>query len=403
MFAGLFFEGISYANTGSIYGFGTIAPALGNAYVAHPEDPSAAYYNPAGLALQRKEELLLGVSYYYPALWIKGIDGTKNYIDNDRTLGITLGIDNNWGEMTGYKQLSNISTGIFLATPPDRAYSADTIPTSTISFPLYKDTASQLMLVLGLGYRVTDFLQLGVSVLLYMPGKMTTDYYVQPAPGTQTISPVALVYRSLIISATPEFGFILKPVKWLEWGTAYRQKNASGLFGTTSFMMAGMPPISETNDEKVFATPDQIETGFSVKARGDLRINADLTYSIWSDKALTDTEGNTFTASDTFSPSLGIEYKPVPTWAVRAGYMYSPSPFPPQTGDTNYADSDKNIYSVGGGYYFRWFKTAVTSEVSLFVQWQQLMERNNDKQPSYLGYSNGGNVWSSGISIAFRL
>ncbi len=393
----------SYANTGSVYGLGTIAPAMGNAYTAHPDDPSALYYNPAGLALEKKDQLLIGLTYFSPLIWVKGTFGAKNYIDNDRVIGLTVGLATNLGHMTGYRQLSRISTGFFLFTPPDRAYTVHAIPTSTLSFPLYKDTASQLMLLFGLGYRVSRYLQLGASILLVMPGQMTTSYYINPSSTSQSLNPIVLINRSLIISAAPEFGFIVKPLKKFAFGAVYRQKNSSGLHGSTGFIINGQPYISEIDYEKVFTTPDQIAGGVSITPVNNLRINADVTYSVWSDKSVTDTQGNSFTANDTISASVGVEYKPTQEWAVRGGYTYSPSPFPPQTGTTNYMDSDKSIYSIGGGYNFGWFKTDIKSCINVFIQMQQLKERNNNSQLLSLGYSDGGDVWSSGISISFRL
>ncbi len=392
---------VTYANLASIYGIGNKAIAMGSAFTAHPDDPSATYYNPAGLALERGNRISLGLSYYYPALWMQGIDGKKQYIDNDKVVGLTLGIASNLGHLTGYHQLSDFSIGILLYTPPDRAYTVHAIPPDTPSFPLYKDTASQLMLLLGIGYRITDYLQIGVSSLLYMPGTMRTDYYVDTSQNP--IQTIGKVDRGLVIMATPEIGIIGKPSRMVDIGLAYRARNASGLKGVTTFSLNGKQITSETNDEKVVTTPSQIVAGVSVKPSARLRINADLTYSLWSDSDVTDTEGDPLSATDTLEPSIGVQYQLTKDWALRGGYRYAPSPLPAQTGQTNFIDSDRHIISLGAGYGFGWFSPNIRSVLDLFVQLQQLTGRNNAKQPAYESYSSGGSVWSMGIALTFKL
>ena len=390
-----------HANTASIYGFGTIGPAMGNAYVAHPEDPSATYYNPAGLALENGNEVSLGLTYFYPAVWIKGIEGVRDYIDNDKVTGFSLGIDTNLGHMTGYHQLSKWSFGLFIYTPPDRAYSVHAIPISDQSYVLYKNTASQLMLLLGLGYNIASFLQIGVSAMLYMPGKMTTLYYLN----TNTSPPnvVLIENRDLTISAVPEIGLIITPFKILDIGVVYRMRNSSGLSGMTTFIINDTPTIGEPAEEKTVTTPDQIAIGVSITPSSAIRVNADITYSIWSNTGVTDTQDNFMGGVDTITPALGIEYDLTNDWALRTGYSYSPSPFSAQSGSTNYVDADKNIYSVGAGYRFSLPRSHIRTRIDMFMQLQQLMERNNYKAQPSMSYSNGGFVFSTGLSIGFSL
>ncbi|MGC8756017.1 MAG: OmpP1/FadL family transporter [bacterium] len=389
------------ANTGSIYGLGTIAPAMGNAYIAHPDDPSATYYNPAGLTLERGNDISLGLTYFYPAVWIKGIEGVRNYIDNDKVLSFTLGIDTNLGHMTDYKQLSRFSFGLLIYTPPDRAYSVHAIPISDQSYALYKDTASQLMLLLGLGYRVTSFLDIGVSALLYMPGKMTTLYYLN----TNTSPPNVIIIenRDLTISAVPEVGIIIKPFYMMDIGAVYRLRNSSGLSGLTTFLINNTPTATQPAEEKIVTTPDQIAIGVSITPSSLLRLNADVTYNVWSNTDVTDTQDNFMGGTDTITPAIGVEYYLTHRWTLRAGYSYSPSPFSTQSSDTNYVDADKHIYSAGAGYKFRLPRSHIKTHVDMFIQLQQLVERENNKSQSYMSYSNGGFVWSSGLSVGFEL
>lgn len=397
----MFFSAEVYADTGSIYGLGTIAPAMGNAYTAHPDDPSSTYYNPAGLALEKGDEFTFGLTCFYPAVWIRGVDGVTHYIDNDKMLGFTIGIDANLGRLTDYDQLSRFSIGLLLYSPSDRAYSVHAVPVSEQSYVLYHDTASQLMLLLGLGYGITSFLQIGVSTLLYMPGKMTTLYYLDTS--TSPPNAVLLENRNLTIAAVPEVGFIIKPYDTIEIGAVYRAKNSSGLSGLTTFIINNNPSMAQSAEEKVVTTPDQIAGGVSITLSSAIRLNADITYSIWSNSGVTDTQNNFMGAVDTVTPAIGIEYHLTNTWAFRTGYSYAPSPFAGHAGNTNYVDAGKNIYSVGAGYKFSLPRSGIKTHLDMFVQLQQLMEMSNNQPQPYMDYSNGGLVWSSGLSISFKL
>lgn len=343
----------------------------------------------------------MGFTYFYPAIWIKGIDGVKDYINNDKVLGFTLGIDTNLGHMTAYKQLSKFSFGLLIYTPPDRAYSVHAIPISEQSYTLFEDTTSQLMLLLGLGYKATSFLDIGVSALLYMPGKMTTLYYLN----TNTSPPnvILIENRDLTISAVPEVGIIVKPISIMDIGIVYRAKNSSGLSGLTTFLINNTPIAAQPAEEKIVTTPDQISVGVSITPSSFIRLNADLIYNVWSNTGVTDTQNNFMGGSDTITPAIGIEYYLTHTWTLRAGYSYSPSPFSYQSSDTNYVDSDKHIYSIGAGYEFRLPRSHINTRIDIFTQLQQLVERNNNKTQSFMSYSNGGFVWSSGLSIGFEL
>jgi hypothetical protein len=67
-----------------------------------------------------------------------------------------------------------------------------------------------------------------------------------------------------------------------------------------------------------------------------------------SDPAAPTLPGNTARAAKT-APSTA-ESDPPWRWALRGGYVLAPSPVPPQTGFTSYADATRHGISLGGGY-----------------------------------------------------
>ncbi len=103
---------------------------------------------------------------------------------------------------------------------------------------------------------------------------------------------------------------------------------------------------------------------------------------------------------DTISPRFGVELRrpagPSSTWrwAARAGYALSPSPVPPQTGLTTYADATRHQIALGGGYHIGRV-IAVDLAVNAAAQLHLLNPRALDKANASLPYSHvdvGGKI-----------
>jgi hypothetical protein len=132
---------------------------------------------------------------------------------------------------------------------------------------------------------------------------------------------------------------------------------------------------------------------------------------------------------DTLSPKVGLEWKwPSPAlpatffgaeprpadphapepWkvALRAGYAYVPSPVPPQTGFTSYADAARHMVGVGAAYHFG-DVLGIDFGVSLALQLHELEHRSEKKESPALPfyeYRVAGEMARGSIAIegAFR-
>src|SRR5262249_1076031 len=115
-----------------------------------------------------------------------------------------------------------------------------------------------------------------------------------------------------------------------------------------------------------YFTPARATAGVAIDVADDLTVAADVAWQRGSafgtglprlpvlvagaPRVATDTPPARF--HDPIDTRLGAEYHrhgERTDWALRAGYAYLPSPVPPQTGLTSFADGDRQMFTLGAG------------------------------------------------------
>ena len=106
---------------------------------------------------------------------------------------------------------------------------------------------------------------------------------------------------------------------------------------------------------------------------------------------------------------LGVSYKGIKNLNINAGYMYQPSPIPNQSGKvSNYIDLDKNIFSLGAGYQFKfpWDIFKQPLKVEGVLQYQELKEITVIKDGvtgkswvNQVSYEVKGNSFAAGLNL----
>ncbi|MCC6555086.1 MAG: hypothetical protein IT372_19130 [Polyangiaceae bacterium] len=112
---------------------------------------------------------------------------------------------------------------------------------------------------------------------------------------------------------------------------------------------------------------------------------------------------------DTLSPRVGIELRRPAggeevvegQWAARLGYALSPSPVPPQTGFTSYADAARHTIAAGGGYHYgRLAGVDLSADLGLGLHLlsPRVEEKASDSLP-FARYEVRGRIYSGALSI----
>jgi long-subunit fatty acid transport protein len=89
---------------------------------------------------------------------------------------------------------------------------------------------------------------------------------------------------------------------------------------------------------------------------------------------------------------------------VRGGYGYWKSPVPEQTGDTNFLDNDKHIFSMGAEFRWKSLGSFLPKPFSVQAmgQYQYLVDRTYHKSLTGEKITFGGYAYAAGISIEFE-
>lgn len=435
-------------------GCGPKAIALGQAFTAVADDPSAAYYNPAGLSqIPTLFEVSFGFQYVKPMIYIdaRKKDGTPwvqpLYLEQREvsrskdidTRGLWLGIGTNFAYLTppeGRKNpLRNVSLGfvMFYGLPyvstfwnPQRRQDP---------FHLKYNYGFSLMnMALSMSYRITDYLSVGGGIIPRIDTFTdTTGNYLEIDKMLNPLqSPIRLNLKTQAkASAAWLVGVLFRPPfpglkEKLSLGVTYRRE-VSGFYGTgpsTDDVVWIDPktgnkipifPLDAFVVDFVGYNPTQVTAGLSLKPLPGMTVSTDLTWKDYSAFKFFWHLPPEPRLEDTWIPRVGLEYFFDPDFSVRflkkidritllGGYYFEPSPVPDMNGRMNILDSNENVVSVGIGMDVL-PKAIERLRMQGYFQ-VHLAERkvlHNTDDPIYGPIATGGEVYNVGFSVTVQL
>ncbi len=372
------------------------ALGMGGAFAGQADNPSAAWYNPAGMTQLDGIHVSAGVIAIAPDM--KHVNtGTSDesrqqvffpvqLFATDRLndkIALGLGITSPFGLATDWSQTSATSTVATLSK----------IETLDINPDIAYKINESLSIAVGLDYfilKATMEKMLGPGTVFSLNGD-----------GTGLGANAAMRY-----SATDR----------LHLGLSYRSKVKIKVDGTADVDALALSNPAHTN----ITLPDLYEFGASYKASDALTLNADVDYTLWStyDKVVitsntilalttptgspTDTSTSDKDWKNTWTFRVGGQYKLTDAWKLRAGYVYDQNPVPDNRLDTSVPDADRQGVTVGCGY--------VSGSVSVDAAYMYLAFKNRVVTNSLAGGSapvaslNGeykAHAHLAGITVAY--
>ncbi|HUQ01180.1 MAG TPA: outer membrane protein transport protein [Kofleriaceae bacterium] len=402
------------------FGFGAAAAGTAGARTASAHGAEAAHHNAAGVALGLYPELLIGWGYGAMQLNVNGRDASV--LDAHGTsmgLAIPIKLDESW----------TLGTGIALYLPDQFLARLQLIPSNEPHFVLLDNDPHRAVVepVAAVSYQGKLAFGAGASILANAKSKKIV-FDVGIVAGEKVGE--AELDVELPVRVAPLIGVWLQPHPRVRAGLTYRGKLALDLALDilANVQIAGVV----TGDVLVslrasnYFTPARVGGGVAVDVLPDLTLEADLTFNRWSaypasaDLAVlialdiapplvsTTVPPSAFT--DTVDAKLGVEYKhrgARTDFSVRAGAAYKPTPVPPQTGLTSWADGDRVELTAGGGITLADWAPILTRpiELDVAVQWQHVAHQLTQKQlETFPGeaFSSDGNILHAGCSATVR-
>ncbi len=343
---------VAIASSGWAAGFailqqGTAAMAQGNAFVAQADDPSAIFYNPAGMTQLARPQIYLNTvlsstnrSYVSPlGSYTTGkhkvfmIPATYGVLPVTDRLVVGCGVFSPFGLGTTW--------------PPSWA-------------GRYLSTVSHLQTFNvnpAAAFKVLDNLSVAVGFNVLW-SKVNIQRRTLLGPFTELKSD----FEGDGFGLGYNFGLLYEPVGGVKVGVAYR--SAIRVTHDGNLKMAWLAPV---HGQAAVVYPPSLTAGVAVSYWRPLVVEVDVTWTGWStyDYLRLDLSqplpGPTSTIlqdkrwRDAWAFRFGGNYQVRPGMKVRAGYIYDLTPVPDATMDPTIPDANRHIFTLGGDLEIRQF------------------------------------------------
>jgi len=402
----------AYGSGFAIYTQGASTLGQGAATIAHTDDPSAIFWNPALINKLQGTQIQLGTTIIFPSRKFESdISGDTFKTEPDvfypSTIFIThkfndkisagLGAFNPFGLATKWP---DDWEGRYIATNSEmRTYNINPV----VSYQIIP----QLSFAAGL-----DFLILDAT----LEKKINMLFFGIPADGNQKFEGDGTGFGY-------NLGILFEPHKDISIGASYRSEIKVDIDGDATFdLPSGTPSVistlfPDTPGNTDITLPQQVHVGIYYKGFDPLTFEVALRWEGWSsydqlkiklDKPVVGSKTSVSKKDweDTYSVSLGAKYQLNDSVALLAGYLYGGNPIPDKTFEPAIPDANTHLFTVGTSIKHKQFK------VDLAYGYQKLQNRNKDNDvgaessiPGILDARANGNYKSHlhmvGVSLTY--
>jgi long-chain fatty acid transport protein len=398
---------------------GAKAMGMGFAFTAQADDPSAIYFNPAGLTQLKGNNVMVGVTYvrlnggeFTGTTPVDNVFASKSETQNS----LDLFIPNAYYTKTTSDGYFSYGVGIFAPFGLGQEYNNN--HTSIFRNQVTKIDLQTVVVNPTIAFKINEYLSVGVGID-YMYGKATLEQ-TPWSPVLDSIPAYAAYNGNLFdlqLKGTGDawgynFGLLLKPTENLKIGANYRSPFTLDIKDgdvTISNVNPGAPTSAAANGTKGSTTlnlPATFALGVSY-TMGKVTLNADADWTFWSSykslpldfSALPDSNAAK-NWKDVCAVRLGAEYRVTAPLALRAGFVYDPTPVPASTMGPELPDALKIDYMIGAGYKIG----AWTIDVAGMYVDKKDRTVNNQNNATLTGFNGTwtGNSWLAGLDISYN-
>jgi len=422
------------ANPVDAFGLGARGAAMAGAQTAAADDTSATYYNPALLA--RATDIRIDVGYQLAAPHLT-VDDRDLGVDGSHGLALGLLVP---GQIAGRRVA--VGAGLFL--PDQHVTRTRSLPSQRPRFALYDNRPQRLFLSVDVAIELAPGLSIGAGVA-YMSsthGDVKLRGLIGfPQPDQSSLE--LAIDVDLKTVRYPHAGIAWRATPWLDLALSYRGGFAltieQGVRIDGDVGLPGSEPVVEDGFLDLFSAsqdlfqPAQLTAGLAAQITAGTAVAFDLGWHRWSvfenpaSQILLDLDIGQFNDlvdlppslplpaphyHDIVVPRLGVEHV---AWIdargrvlrARGGYLYEPSPAPPQWGETNFIDNDKHGLSLGAGLELPHLGAVIPRPLSLdaFVSLTLFEARDHAKISPVdpVGdYRSDGRILAAGVASRWR-
>lgn len=324
------------------------AMGMAGAFAGQADNPSAVWYNPAGITQLDGTRVSAGVMAIYPVMQHENTDGTTDVIERKTHVPAQLFFTNRIND--------TLTWGLGLTSP--FGLSTNWSETSETRYVATFSKVKTLNVNPNIAYKINENLSVAGGIN-YIRLEAAMEKMLD-------LSSAALGDRSFSLRGDGDgwgvnIGAKYKATDRINLGLSYRSRVKISIDGTAT-INAPIPGSSNTAETDI-TLPDLVQGGISCNISEKLTINADLEYTLWSTYDRVVIESNTFASlgvpttqveekdwKNTMIFRIGAQYRLSDHWKLRAGYVYDQNPVPDARFDTRIPDSDRQGPTIGTGY-----------------------------------------------------
>lgn len=369
----------AYGSGFAIYTQGASSLGQGAATIAHTEDPSAIFWNPALINKLQGTQIQLGTTLIFPSRKFESdLPGGKTFktepdVFYPSTLFITnkfndkisagLGVFNPFGLATKWP---DDWEGRYIATNSEmRTYNINPV----VSYQITPNIA----FAAGVDFLLLDAtLEKKINFSPFFPD------------GGQK-------FKGDGNGVGYNFGILIEPHKDISIGASYRSEIKADLDGNATF---GIPEIAlpqlgqlfpNTSGSTDLTLPQQVHLGIYYKGLYPFTFEVAARWEGWSsfdslevklDNRVGPTAETVFITKrnwkDTWSGNIGLKYQVSEPLALLAGYLYQGNPVPDATFDPSIPDANGHLFSIGADVKHK------SLRFGLAYSYQKLQDRNKN-------------------------
>jgi long-chain fatty acid transport protein len=415
----LAFPATSHASAFALFEEGAKALGLGGAFAAQANDPSAIFYNVAGIAFLKGTQIYGGGALIAPFSDFTGADpfpgtgvsetGNAGLIvpphlyftqQLSETIVLGVGLDVPFGLRTEWQNANTTYTGRFISK---------------------KGELNGFALNPAVAFKLADRLSVGAGVDIRFSSVQLERNIAGINPFTFQAQDVAALQLQSNTNTGVGFnvGLLAKPSESLSIGVSYRSSITVNYTGTATFnqISTGNPsvdarvarviPFGTTPVNTSIKFPGMVLAGVAYTWNGDWTVEGDVDWYNWSTyqslpitfpnySALNETIPQNYSNSWQFR--LGVEHRFNETWTIRGGVYRDQSPVPDAAVGPLLPDADRTGASIGG----TWRRGRLHIDAANLFTFFSERSTNGMNYDNYNGtYKNFAEVFSLSVGYGF--
>ena len=348
--------GITMGSGFSIFEQGGAAMGMAGAFSAQADDPSAIFYNPAGITQLEGTQISIGVSLISPEATLRDPLDREWHSDDQLFTPPNLYITHNFNNRFNLGFGFGAPFGLGMKWDESEFVYRYLIREVNIKSYYFNPVAA---------YQVNDIISVAAGLYYVL-----SDVDLSQSISLAAVSP-SLPDGSMTLdgdNGSGDYGFNLgvhAKYDAFRFGFTYRSEVECAYEGVADFtvMELGIPEVdavfADSNGSTTITMPSSASLGVAYDVNDKLTVEFDLNWAEWSSyKQLALDFENPYTPDvtqeknwdDVFSYRFGAKYKVSDAMNLYGGYYFDESPIPDETLDPILPGADRHSLNIGVGY-----------------------------------------------------